>query len=434
MNTSGIMTLAFATAVATSAILPAPAAVSALPEGYTQLEWIEADGKQRIDTGYTPDQTDKISVRFKMPTFNSEIQALYCARKNGKDTFTCLITKDGLLRLDYNGGTHGYTSTVLSRNADHILVSDGNTMAYTLDGDAVTLSNATARSGTFTVGSTLRLFQTEGGALPGHYRMYWFKVEDVSGNVKVNMRPCIDPYGRAGMYDFEREEFYAKLPDDGTNPFEKNGTGLPSDYSAREWIQSSGTQWIDTQFKPYCFDTVSVRFQFQELPNANQAVFCARGVNNTNTLTCLRLYETASVKPFRFDRKDGTGAHGKSSFNPLAKTDYTISVNGTTCDCTVNGESVATAGTDGHFVVGSSVVLFAAHTNGGAKSMLSSMRLYGFTVTDPMTGAILCDLLPCVRRADNKPGLYDRVNMRFLVNGGTGEFKVPIYSTFITFR
>ena len=437
MNKSGIMTLAIATAVATSAILPAPAAVSALPEGYTRLEWIAADGNQRIDTDYRPDQTDKISVRFKMPTYSSAIQTLFCARQNGTDTFTCLILTNGRLRFDYNTGTVGTTPAGLARDVDYILVADGKTMTYTLNGNAVTLSDYTDRSGTFTPGSTLRLFQTEGGALPGHYRMYWFKVEDESGNVKVDMRPCKrDSDGAIGMYDLVRESF---LPNVSTGVFETNDTRLPSGYSAREWIQSSGSQWIDTQFTPLCFDTATARFQFRALPNENLAVFCARNTSNKQTFTCLRIYnQSANKKYFRFDRNEGTGTGGESAFNPTLETDYTVVMNGTTRDCTLNDRSIATAGTEGNFTVGSQFSLFAAHSgttlSDANMTMKSSLRLYGFTVTDSATGTILCDLLPCVRRADNKPGLYDRVNMRFLVNGGTGEFKVPVVATFVTFR
>lgn len=31
-------------------------------------------------------------------------------------------------------------------------------------------------------------------------------------------------------------------------------------------------------------------------------------------------------------------------------------------------------------------------------------------------------LIPCKRKSDNKPGMYDTINRRFLTNIGTGEF------------
>lgn len=35
------------------------------------------------------------------------------------------------------------------------------------------------------------------------------------------------------------------------------------------------------------------------------------------------------------------------------------------------------------------------------------------------------ELIPCVRKSDNKPGMYDTVSKTFYTNAGTGEFIVP---------
>lgn len=47
---------------------------------------------------------------------------------------------------------------------------------------------------------------------------------------------------------------------------------------------------------------------------------------------------------------------------------------------------------------------------------------------DPNTGTIteICDLVACIRKSDNKPGMYDKVSQTFLTNQGTGEFTVPV--------
>ena len=39
-------------------------------------------------------------------------------------------------------------------------------------------------------------------------------------------------------------------------------------------------------------------------------------------------------------------------------------------------------------------------------------------------GALVRDFVPCVRKSDNKPGLYDRANGVFYANNGSGEFGV----------
>ena len=47
---------------------------------------------------------------------------------------------------------------------------------------------------------------------------------------------------------------------------------------------------------------------------------------------------------------------------------------------------------------------------------------------NPDTGTIteICDLVACIRKSDNKPGMYDKVSQIFLTNQGTGEFTVPV--------
>ncbi len=423
------MSLCICTAAATAlaAPLPSPAAVEAIPEGYTRLEWIApTNGAPFVDTDYTPDQTDKISVRFLLPKFNdtaSEYQALYCARgANNENTFSCIVHKSGMLRFDYNDAARGYSS-VLPRPAEYIIDAEGGalTQSYSINGNAV--SGIGSKEGEFTVGSTLRLFATPTGTLPGRFRIYWFRVRDSAGTLKVDLRPCRrDSDGAVGMYDLVRERF---LPCGGSGVFDTNDTGLPTDYSARRWIETDGTQWINTQFTPLCFDTVSMSFCLRAHSDDFRGIFCARGANNTNTFTCIKSNKAnGNNNRFRFDRKNGT--IGYSSASSVVNTDYTITMNGSTSECKVNGATVQTDGSNrGNFTVGSPLVLFAMHQEAANMTYMSSMRFYGFTVTDSATGTVLCDLLPCVRTFDGKPGLYDRINKRFLANGGTGEFKTP---------
>lgn len=423
------MHIAAAVMAAVFATLPSFAAVDALPEGYTRLEWIASTSDAPyIDTDYTPDQSDKISVRFQQSNdTSSDYQVLFCARDtSNKNTFSCILLKNGTLRFDYNDTTHGWSSA-LSRLAEYVLDVEGGTQtqSYAVNGNA--LSNVNSKEGEFSVGSTLRLFATPTGTLPGRFRIYWFKVADSAGTPKVDLRPCRrDSDGVIGMFDLVRNCFCST---GGTGVFDTNDIGLPADYSAREWIESSGTQWINTQFTPLCFDTVSMSFRFRALSDDNLGLFCAR--NNGNTFTCIKS-NSANGNRIRFDRKAGTiGYYGTS---PVVNTDYTITMNGSTSQCSVNGSSVSTSGNEGYFAVGSPLVLFAMHQGAANMNNMSSIRLYGFSVTDSMTGAVLCDLLPCCRKSDGTLGLYDRINKRFLANGGTGTFTTREYATILSIR
>ena len=56
-------------------------------------------------------------------------------------------------------------------------------------------------------------------------------------------------------------------------------------------------------------------------------------------------------------------------------------------------------------------------------TLQSNMRLYGLKMRT--NGVPIRNFIPCVRKADSKPGMYDTVTKTFYTNAGTGEFIVP---------
>jgi len=60
-----------------------------------------------------------------------------------------------------------------------------------------------------------------------------------------------------------------------------------------------------------------------------------------------------------------------------------------------------------------SLYVFAWHTRIGNHTV---MKLYNFVIRNKTTKQELCHLVPCVRKSDNKPGVYDTVRNRFFVN------------------
>lgn len=55
-------------------------------------------------------------------------------------------------------------------------------------------------------------------------------------------------------------------------------------------------------------------------------------------------------------------------------------------------------------------------------STISNMKLYSFEVKQDFTD--IAKYVPCYRKADSKPGIYDLVTKQFFTNAGTGEFTV----------
>ena len=53
-------------------------------------------------------------------------------------------------------------------------------------------------------------------------------------------------------------------------------------------------------------------------------------------------------------------------------------------------------------------------------------NLYRMTIKE--NDIIVRDYIPCYRKSDSKPGLYDIVNKQFYTNAGSGEFSFPEYT------
>ena len=71
--------------------------------------------------------------------------------------------------------------------------------------------------------------------------------------------------------------------------------------------------------------------------------------------------------------------------------------------------------------------LFASN-NPGSETVkrYAYAKIYTFSLLESSTGQLLANYIPCVRRSDSKPGMYDTVSKVFKTNAGYGEFAVPM--------
>ena len=80
-------------------------------------------------------------------------------------------------------------------------------------------------------------------AIAAKAKLYSFAIRK-NNNIIRNFVPCINPSGEIGLYDFVTKQFYGNA---GTGEFLIT---LPSEYKKLEYIESTGTQYIDTGYKP----------------------------------------------------------------------------------------------------------------------------------------------------------------------------------------
>lgn len=180
---------------------------------------------------------------------------------------------------------------------------------------------------------------------------------------------------------------------------------LPSGYTKLDYIESSGTQYIDTGFIPNQDSAVHIVCQ-PTVASGWQGIFGARSATN--------------VGEFGVDIPAGTTLR---SVYGTGNVTTTVSTVATKLDiyknknvCTING-AVLTNSTE-TFSSGYPIWIFDKNT-AGAKWNPCSMKLYSCKIYD--NGTLVRDFIPC-KNASGTLGLWDNVNSVFYANAGTGTF------------
>ena len=185
----------------------------------------------------------------------------------------------------------------------------------------------------------------------------------------------------------------------------KSGGGLPEGYTALEYIQSSGSQYIDTGRKLTQDSDITIDFRIVGEINRHAGVFGSRETASKNNLTLFQ----SGPNLFNVDFSE----YQKHRFTTASSLERTK----------IRTNKVGVWVNDILKKSWSDVADFETPTNGlifdvgndnwsGNKAI---MRLYGYTDGDAQ------QLVPCLD-ADGVPCLYDLIGKTALYNQGTGSF------------
>lgn len=182
---------------------------------------------------------------------------------------------------------------------------------------------------------------------------------------------------------------------------------LPSGYTQLEYIESTGTQWIEIpNYYPSTSSTISGRFKkstdltsiFQAGKDSNRIMLLP--VNSTRIDYCYGSgYKTLNVQSG--DCNVGTWYDFEMDYQHLK-------INGNT----YNIQGVAN--------ITPYICLHLFSNNFGSGVTVRPNALAELVVQDPLSHDI--HLISALRDQDGKPGVYDIINNVFLTNQGTGEF------------
>ena len=201
-------------AAACAAVVCAFGAFGALPDEYRQVDWVESNGQQWIDTGVVPDPTTVVEARFRL----TGKDYYHIPIGNGVRTGFCLDMYTGLGFRFYPGGSYPIDNVVGNDYSFSFVPNEDGTTA------TVTMTNLTTGAtgsvsstiknaqGASALGSaTLGVFGTSSGQNCSYIRLHRLVIAQ-GGETVRDFIPCVKrSTAEAGLYDAIHGDFYGNL-------------------------------------------------------------------------------------------------------------------------------------------------------------------------------------------------------------------------------
>lgn len=186
---------------------------------------------------------------------------------------------------------------------------------------------------------------------------------------------------------------------------------LPSGYTLLDYIESTGTQYINTGFIPNQDTRVVCDFQFTVAPSGREhwGVFGGRDYTSVTNKHYAFGYTS---KAFRTDYNTTRSFYKANAFDAIGRHIVDMNKNITSLDGTLITHTYT------EFNTGYQIVLFGISTTGNVTN-LSKLRLYSCQIYD--NNVLVRDFKPCIN-PDGDVGMYDTVGKMFYSNAGTDTF------------
>lgn len=366
-------------------------------DDYIELTYIQSSGTQYIDTGYKPNNNTRTVVKVSNFPRTKTNQTLFGSRTGvgAADAYCFLTTSQNVYRTDYSSQTWNYDSSV--NIADELLI-EKNKNVTTLNG----ANSNTLATATFNSSHNLFISAMNNGGTPNFYTndVKYYSVQIYDNGVLVrDYIPAIQN-GRAGLYDKVESKMYYS---NGTDDFIAGEAIITPDdtYEELEYIESTGTQYIDTGFlyASNCKIELDAEYTTNELTYfisagyglTSMAVMANVPYNSFNVM-----YGRALSYALELNKRRNSMVLNKNIF-------------------TANGEELVM--TYRYFAISEPLVISAKIDTG--RAICTPAKYYSCKIYDS-SGVLQRDFVPA--RQNGEIGLYDKANKKFYPNAGTGEF------------
>lgn len=196
--------------------------------------------------------------------------------------------------------------------------------------------------------------------------------------------------------------------------------GLPDGYTELEYIESTGTQYINSNRYVVANDVVKIKMNFTSVISDDHYFGCS---------------DVSSSGRARFGNYAGKWIYqvGENILNsgiPLANVDYNVVMNMGSSKQTLTINDSLIGETNNSFTKSAKVAyILALYNYNGNAELMAHAKLYNLEWISG--GEIVMNLVPCKRNSDGAIGMYDLVTNSFFANSGTGTFtagvEIPSY-------
>ena len=184
---------------------------------------------------------------------------------------------------------------------------------------------------------------------------------------------------------------------------------LPDEYTQLDYIESNGTQHIDSlvygnlnteiEAKITCSRSGGAGQLFGDITTQSSAISCNIDINSNQTS--------------RFGNKTIS-----TNFNNYIEVNVPCQIKENKNGIYINSELVSSFNTETDFTTSKTLLIFSR--NGSSLTSHWYGRVYYFKIYN--NNVLVRDLIPCYRNSDNEIGMYDLIDNIFFTNLGSGVF------------
>lgn len=372
-----------------------------VPTEYQEVSYIESTGTQWVNTGVklTSNHSVEIDYQFTSIPKVGDRKGLFGGLESNTGRYGSLVSPTTQkMEYGYGKGNTYYQTTIPDTNR-HIFKHDKNKLY--VDGALVyTFEVASFKQ---TIDAYLGTFNYT-NYTPAKAKYFGSRWWDGDTLIR-NYIPCYRKSdGKVGMYDTVTKSFFTNA---GTGEFycEK-----PKYKTELDYLQSTGTQWINTEIYPSAITYLETEAQYTAI-NKRQTIM---GCYKNSTYNTFGATNATNVYANFFTQWGSDGNYGGSVKSDLKK--HRFSYDKTTHTFTVDG-SFWIDGGDG-FNVNDTLYMFATHS-GSTIDRQASVKIYCFKMFNDSKP--VRDFIPVLDWKD-VPCMYDKVTDTLFYNQGTGEF------------